>query len=471
MMHAMPTTSSVTAEGVARLFRDNVWKLHGLPEKTLSDRGPQFASKVMKELNRLLGIKTATSTAYHPQTDGETELVNQEIEQYLRLFVDHHQSDWMNWLPMAEFAYNNRVQSATKYSPFVMNFGQNPRMGHEPRSRTKVESVEKFLDGMKRTREDAESALKRAAEEMKKYYDRGRGKTPVYAVGDKVWLDASNINTGRPMKKLDHKHLGPFAITKVLSNNAYELALPKSMKIHPVFNVVKLTPYIANDIPERIIRPPPPPIVKAGVEEFEIEEILDSRKFHGKLQYLVHWKGYPTEDNSWEPVSVILEDAPEIVHEFHDKHPSAVCTITSESVVLSVKCLSSEATLPTFGSEGAAGCDLYSALDLSIFPKSRSLIPIDIAVSFPPGHYGRIAPRSGLALKKSVDVAAGVIDPDYRGSLGVIIVNNTLEPFHISKGDRIAQFILKRISIPSILEVQELPSSIRDSAGFGSSGI
>ena len=107
MMHAMPTTSSVTVEGVARLFRDNVWKLHGLPEKTLSNRGPQFMSKVMKELNRLLGIKTATSMAYHPQTDGQTKRVNQEIEQYLRLFVDHHQSDWMNWLPMAEFAYNN----------------------------------------------------------------------------------------------------------------------------------------------------------------------------------------------------------------------------------------------------------------------------------------------------------------------------------------------------------------------------
>jgi len=83
MMHAMPTMSSVTAEGVARLFRDNVWKLHGLPEKTLSDRGPQFASKVMRELNRLLGIKTATSIVYHPQTDGQTERVNQEIEQYL----------------------------------------------------------------------------------------------------------------------------------------------------------------------------------------------------------------------------------------------------------------------------------------------------------------------------------------------------------------------------------------------------
>jgi len=352
-----------------------------------------------------------------------------------------------------------------------MNFGQNPHMGHELRSKTSVELVERFLDGMKRTREDAESALKRAADEMKKYYDRGRGKTPVYAIGDKVWLDASNINTGRPMKKLDHKHLGPFAITKVLSNNAYELALPKSMKIHPVFNVVKLTPYIANDIPERIIRPPPPPIVKASVEEFEIEEIIDSRKYCGKLQHLVQWKGYPTEDNSWEPASVILEDAPKVVQEFHDRHPSAIRTILPDPVILSVKCLSSEATLPTFGSKGAAGCDLYSAVDISILPNSRSLISTDIAISFPSGHYGRVAPRSGLALKKSVDIAAGVIDPDYRGSLGVIIVNHASEPFHISKGDRIAQFILERISIPSILEVQELPSSTRNIAGFGSSDI
>ena len=130
-------------------------------------------SKVMRELNRLLGIKAATSMAYHPQTNGQTEQVNQEIEQYLRLFVDHHQLDWTNWLPMAEFAYNNQVHLAMMYSPFVMNFGLNPRMGHELRSRTKVESVERFLDGMKRTREDVESPLKRAADKMKKYYNRG----------------------------------------------------------------------------------------------------------------------------------------------------------------------------------------------------------------------------------------------------------------------------------------------------------
>jgi len=176
------------------------------------------------------------------------------------------------------------------------------------------------------------------------------------------------------MKKLDHKHLRPFAITKVLDNNAYELVLPKSMKIHLVFNIVKLTPYTPNDIPKHTIKPPPPPIIKAGVEEFEIEKILNSRKYCGKLQYLVQWKGYPSEDNSWEPASVIFEDAPEIVQEFHDEHPSAICTVKTDPIVLSVKCLSSEAMLLTYRSEGAAGCDLYSAVDLSILPHSRTPI-------------------------------------------------------------------------------------------------
>src|SRR5882757_3861640 len=105
MIHAIPTTTTITAEGVARLMQDHVWKHHGLPEKVISDRGPQFVSKMMRELNCLLGIQTAMSTAYHPQTDGQTERINQEIEQYLHIYVNHRQVDWTNWLPMAEFSY------------------------------------------------------------------------------------------------------------------------------------------------------------------------------------------------------------------------------------------------------------------------------------------------------------------------------------------------------------------------------
>ena len=94
LLHAIPTTNETTSEGVARLFRDHIWKYHGLPQQIISDRGPQFVSRFMRHLNNILGIKAAASTAYHPQTDGQTERANQEIEQYLRLFVNHRQDDW-----------------------------------------------------------------------------------------------------------------------------------------------------------------------------------------------------------------------------------------------------------------------------------------------------------------------------------------------------------------------------------------
>ena len=103
------------------LFRDHVWKLHGLPESIISNRGVQFAAGLMKELNGMLGIETKLSTAFHLQTDGQTERVNQELEQYLRMFVDYHQEQWPDWLSTTEFAYNNKVNSSTKLLPFMAN--------------------------------------------------------------------------------------------------------------------------------------------------------------------------------------------------------------------------------------------------------------------------------------------------------------------------------------------------------------
>ena len=129
MAHFVPTTERTSAEGLARLFRDNIWKLHGLPDSIISDRGPQFAAGIMKELNCILGIKTKLSTAFHPQTDGQMERMNQELEQYLRMFIDHRQEQWPEWLGTAEFAYNNKVHTGTKVSPFKVNQGQDPRMG------------------------------------------------------------------------------------------------------------------------------------------------------------------------------------------------------------------------------------------------------------------------------------------------------------------------------------------------------
>ena len=123
MVHFIPTIEKTSAEGLARLFRDNVQKLYGLPKSIVSDKGPQFAAGIMRELNRMLGIKSKLSTAFHPQTDGQTERVNQELEQYLRMFIDHRQEQWHDWLGMVEFAYNNKMHSSTKVLPFKANYG------------------------------------------------------------------------------------------------------------------------------------------------------------------------------------------------------------------------------------------------------------------------------------------------------------------------------------------------------------
>lgn len=324
---SIPTTVEVTSMGVARLYRDHVWRHFGMPLEILSDRGPQFASSVMKELNRLLGIDTKLTTAYHPASNGQVERVNQEVEQYLRLFCNHRQNDWSEWLAMAEFSYNNHIQASTQHTPFYINYGRHPRMGFEAAKETKKESVNDFTTRLKEIQEEARAALKHAAEDMARFYNRHRQPVPEIKVGDKVWLDARNLRTERPSKKLDHRRFGPYEVIKKISSHVYQLRLPKTMKIHPVFHVVLLTPYKEDPIVERHPPTPPEPEVVDDVPRWEVDEIIDSRiRRRGrwsKFEYLVHWHGYPMEERSWEPAETITEDVPDLVREFHQKHPSA----------------------------------------------------------------------------------------------------------------------------------------------------
>jgi len=129
MTHFVAMTEGTTAEGLVRLFRDNVWRLYSLPESVVLDRGPQFAAELTKELNRMLGIQTKLLTAFHPQTNRQTEHMTQELEQYLQFFVDHRQKDWPEWLASVEFTVNNKIHSTTKVSPFMANYGREVRMG------------------------------------------------------------------------------------------------------------------------------------------------------------------------------------------------------------------------------------------------------------------------------------------------------------------------------------------------------
>jgi len=209
--HFMPTTEKTTAEGLARMFRDNVWRLHGLPESIISDRGLQFAAGVIKELNKLLGINTKLSMAFYPQTDGQTERINQELEQYLRMFINHQQEQWLEWLGTAEFAYNNKVHLGTKVSPFQENSRQNPRMGFEVRKKGRFESTERFVEQMKKIQEEAKATLIKAQEDMKRYADRHRSEVVEYKEEDLVLLSTNDFKwqmIGRQSEKLTECYCG-----------------------------------------------------------------------------------------------------------------------------------------------------------------------------------------------------------------------------------------------------------------------
>ena len=243
MVHFIPTTEKTMVEGLAKLFRDNVWKLHGLSKSIISDRGLQFAAGLMRELNRMLGIESKMSTAFHSQTDSQTERVNQELEQYLRMFIDHRQEQWPDWLGTAEFAYNNKVHSSTKTSPFKANYGQDPRMGFEVRKKRKYKGAKKFVIKMKKVQKEAKAVLGKVQEEMKKYADRKRAEVDEYKVGDLVMLSTKDLKyqmVGRRTEKLTERLVGPYKIKKIVSSNTVELELPNTIKIHLVVNVSRI---------------------------------------------------------------------------------------------------------------------------------------------------------------------------------------------------------------------------------------
>jgi hypothetical protein len=162
---------------------------------------------------------------YHPQADGQTERVNQELEQYLRLFVNERQNDWVDLLPMAEFQYNNHVHSSMQQTPFFLDSRQHLQMRFEPQQPSQIESANEFTDWMKLALEEAKAALTKAKDDMARYYNQRRLPTPTYESGDMVYLDASDVKTTRPSHKLSHQRLSLFPVERQVSCNTYQLRL------------------------------------------------------------------------------------------------------------------------------------------------------------------------------------------------------------------------------------------------------
>ena len=322
MAHFIPTTSNVTAEQAAQLYCRHVWKHHGLPIDIISDRGSQFVSHFTRSLLKRLDIKGNRSTAYHPQSDGQTERVNQTLEQYLRIYCDYQQDDWQQLLPLAEFVYNNTQSSSTKVSPFFANYGFHPRcsVSVSPPEATNP-AAEALVDRLRVIHEELKANLQHAQDQYKVQHDRHARPAPVIAVGDKVWLNRRNIRTMRPSRKLDVKRMGPFPVLEVVGEGklAFKLELPAQMRIHPVFHVSLLEPYRESTLPGRV-QEPALPIEVEGEVEYEVAEILDSKVERGRLKYLVDWVGCGPEERTWEPVENV-ENAPDAVAAFHRTYP------------------------------------------------------------------------------------------------------------------------------------------------------
>ena len=199
-MILIPCSKTITAEETGQLLLENLYKRFGLPDKLISDRGPQFASMAFRELLKLLGIKSSLSTAYHPQTDGTTERANQEIEAYLAIYCASHPEEWLTATHLLEFTHNNRRHADRQKTPFELMFGESPQAIPHSFANTRFPAVE---DKMKRLMKDREEAL--AAHELARtrMIDRRKGNFTPFRKGDKVWLDSRNLRT------LYHKKMAP----------------------------------------------------------------------------------------------------------------------------------------------------------------------------------------------------------------------------------------------------------------------
>jgi hypothetical protein len=320
--HLIACHTTCSAHDLAELFVLRVWSWHGLPSSIVSDRGPQFAAEFWKALCERLLINPLLSTAYHPETDGQTEIMNATMEQYIRGYVNYLQDDWCQWLPLAEFANNNHDSETTGISPFFADTGFHPRMGFEPpvaRGGQPTVEANEFATHMQEIVGHCQEEMTLAQAKYAEHADNHRDPAPNYQPGDMVFLDSRNLRTHRPSRKLDFKNQGPFHIVERISPYAYKLELPNTMLVHPVFHTSLLSPAGTNPHPGHR-QPENPPVLVDGEEEFQVEQILDSKRGRGRgrpITYLVKWTGW--DQVNWEPYATVKDT--EAVERFHRQYP------------------------------------------------------------------------------------------------------------------------------------------------------
>ena len=198
----------------------------------------------------------------------------------------------------AEFAVNNKTHTATKVSPFMANYGRELRMGGDVGKKGKMESVMEFVERMKKVHEEVGAALRKTQEEMKRYVDQNRKEIEEGRKGDRVMLSTKDlVFKERPVQKLTERYVGLYEIEEIVLLNAVKLQLPSLMRIHPVVNVSWIVWYKEQVKGQK--KEEEKPVEVEGVEEWEMERILNKKKIRGIKKYLAWWKGFTAEHNSW----------------------------------------------------------------------------------------------------------------------------------------------------------------------------
>jgi transposase InsO family protein len=312
MVHYVPTHKDLTAKGLGELLHREVLRLHGTPRSIVSDRGPQFNAKYWETLCNQIQIRRRMSSAYHPQTDGQTERQNQTLEQYLRVFCNFEQDDWAIWLSTAEFAYNDSVHPATGLTPFQANTGRHPAGPKHPEMAQKGPQAAEAMDitgAMVQIHRLMKQKLEEVRQYQADYHSEGRKET-VYEEGQQVLLSAKNIRTVRPKKKLENKYIGPYTVLKRIGQVSYKLDIPKSRQIHPVFHVSLLEPWNPKEGDPRQFAPERDNLIENEEDIYIVDRITERKQDEqGSWRYKVYWKGYPPEEATWEPALHISDAA------------------------------------------------------------------------------------------------------------------------------------------------------------------
>jgi transposase InsO family protein len=302
----------------------------GVPETLVSDRGPQFVSDFWDEFCSRIGTKLKLSTANHPQTDGQTEIVNQYFDQRLRPYVNHYQDDWDEWVAIIDYQQAALWHETTGQSPFLTEKGYEPRTSFDwkprasphdistPKERLNRAEAQELVARLHDSWQQAKAGMTRAQKRQIAQANKHRREAD-FKVGDKVWVTTRHWKTDRPSRKLASQMEGPYEILEQVGHS-YRLKLPESMKIHPVFHAEKLRKDPNNPLPGQANPDPPPLELDDGEMEYEVQEVLAVKLARGKLKYRVRWKGWD-EDPDWYPASA-LSNSPLALRAFHEKNPT-----------------------------------------------------------------------------------------------------------------------------------------------------